>query len=282
MLISWALKDKVQLRCLGDLLQIKLKNLPELAYGVYTAAVTLSLGSALYIYFRLSQSVDEIVSDTTGPVSDTLSSTFHQLTLSAFFIAATMVGGLLVVMPIIRYQSDATKKQEKRADLLAVAAATDSLTSLYNRRYFQEILSEFLKEFRRIDKPLGLLILDLDHFKHINDAHGHDVGDVVLKEVARVLLSLTREHDIVARIGGEEFAVIAPFASDTQIGPFAERYCDAIRKLKIEVNNVVISPTVSIGVAISSETLEDERSLIKAADMRLYEAKNQGRDRICA
>ena len=183
-------------------MQIKLKNLPELAYGIYTAAVTLSLGSALYIYFRLSQSVDEIVTDRSGPVSDALTNTFQELTLSAFFIAATMVGGLLVVMPIIKFQADATKKQEKRADLLAVEAATDSLTSLYNRRYFQEVLSEFLKEFRRIDKPIGLLILDLDHFNHINDAHGHDVGDIVLKEVARILVSLTREHDIVARIGG--------------------------------------------------------------------------------
>ncbi len=263
-------------------MQIKLKNLPELAYGIYTAAVTLSLGSALYIYFRLSRSVDEIVSDSSGPVSETLSITFHQLTLSAFFIAATMVGGLLVVMPIIKFQADATKKQEKRADMLAVEAATDSLTSLYNRRYFHEVLGEFLKEFRRIDKPLGLLILDLDYFKQINDTHGHDVGDIVLKEVARVLMDLSREHDIVARIGGEEFAVIAPFASDAQIGPFAQRYCDAVRKLKITVDNVVINPTISIGVAVSSEDLEDDRALIKAADMRLYEAKNQGRNQVCA
>jgi two-component system cell cycle response regulator len=274
--------EEYRYRIVGDVLRIKLKNLPELAYGIYTAAVTLSLGSALYIYFRLSQSIDEIVTNISGPVSDTLALTFYQLTLSAFFIAATMVGGLLVVMPIIQYQSEATKIQEKRADMLAVEASTDSLTSLYNRRYFQEILPEFLKEFRRINKPLGLLILDLDHFKHINDAHGHDVGDVVLKEIARVLLSLTREHDIVARIGGEEFAIIAPFASEAQIFPFAERYCDAVRKLKIEVGNVIITPTVSIGVAISGENLNDERSLIKAADMHLYEAKSQGRDKVCA
>ncbi len=267
---------------MGDELRIKLQNLPEIAYGVYTAAVTLSLGSALYIYHRLSLSVDEIVSTKTGPVSDALSTTFYQLTWSAFFIAATMVGGLVVVMPIIKYQSEATKKQEKRADLLAVEAATDSLTSLYNRRFFQEVLNEYIREFRRIDKPLGLLILDLDHFKKINDNHGHDVGDVVLKEVAKVLKGLVREHDVVARIGGEEFAVIAPFASENQIAPFAERFCKSIGELKIEFNNVVIRPTVSIGVAITGDGVEDERALFKLADQRLYHAKNSGRNQVCA
>ncbi len=263
-------------------MRFKLNNLPELAYGFYTAAVTLSLGSALYVYFRLSRSVDEIVQGRISQVSDTLVTTFQQLTWSAFFIAATMVGGLVVVMPIIKYQSEATRKEEKRADSMAIAAMTDPLTGLYNRRYFQEILTEYLNEFGRIDKPVGLLILDLDHFKKVNDTHGHDVGDIILKEVARLLQNLTREHDVVARIGGEEFAIIAPFASANQIEQLAKRYCKRVGKLRINVDNVVIRPTVSIGVAIGGGDLVDERALIKMADQNLYEAKNAGRNRVHA
>ncbi len=256
--------------------------MPEIAYGIYTAAVTLSLGSALYVYFRLSQSVDEITSGRVSPVSESLVATFSQLTWSAFFIAATMVSGLVVVMPIIRYQAAAAKDQEERADKLAVEAMTDPLTGLYNRRFFESILNEYHNEFRKIGRPLGLLILDLDRFKDINDTHGHDVGDIVLKEVANLLQSLVREHDIVARIGGEEFAVIAPFASENQIEPFADRFCKMVGRLKVEVNNVVIRPTVSIGVAVSNKSILDDRDLFKQADRRLYEAKNRGRNQICA
>jgi diguanylate cyclase (GGDEF)-like protein len=267
---------------LGESLLKELKYLPEMAYGVYTAAVTLSLGSALYIYFRLSQSIDEIVSGRHSQLTDTLTTTFSQLSWSAFFIATTMVGGLLVVMPIIRFQAATVKQEEQRADKLAIEAITDPLTGLYNRRYFESVLSEFHQEFKRIDKPLGLLILDLDHFKNVNDNHGHVVGDIVLKEVANLLKKLVREHDVVARIGGEEFAVIAPFASENQIEPFAERFCRAIGKLKIKVDNVIIQPTVSIGVAISSQDVMSDRDLIRKADRCLYEAKHRGRNQVCA
>ena len=259
-----------------------LKYLPELAYGVYTAAVTLSLGSALYIYFRLSHSVDDIVAGRSDNITESLATTFQQLTWSAFFIAATMVGGLLVVMPIIKHQSDEARSQEKRAQKYALEAMTDPLTGLHNRRFFQKALVEYLNEFKKIGKPLGLLILDLDHFKEINDTHGHDVGDLVLKRISALLQQLTREHDIITRIGGEEFAVIAPFASESQIVPFAERFCSMVADLKIEVDEAIVSPTVSIGVAVSSENIFDDRALIKQADKRLYEAKQQGRNCVCA
>jgi diguanylate cyclase (GGDEF)-like protein len=223
-----------------------------------------------------------IVSGKGNQVIESLAVTFSQLTLSAFFIAATMVSGLVVVIPIIRYQAEAAKNQEERANRMAIAAMTDPLTGLYNRRYFESVLSEFHDEFKRIGRPLGLLILDLDHFKQVNDTHGHDVGDYVLQEVAKLLQELVREHDIVARIGGEEFAVVAPFANKNQIAPFAERFCRMIEKLKIEINNVIIRPTVSIGVAISNDDILDDRDFMKRADKLLYAAKNRGRNQICA
>ena len=264
-------------------MRIKVKNLPETVYGIYTAAVTFSLGSALYIYFRLSKSVDEIIDGRVSIVSGTLADTFQQLVWSTFFIAATMVIGLVVVMPIIKHQADTAEEQTDRADKFELVAMTDSLTGLHNRRYFQEIMNEFLKEFKRFNRPLSLLILDLDHFKNINDTYGHDVGDIVLIKVAALLKELVREHDTVARVGGEEFAVIAPFAGENQIIPFAERFRKKISELNIEVDNVVIRPTVSIGIAVSTEdNIVDVKDIYKRADLRLYEAKKLGRNRVCA
>lgn len=264
------------------ILHQKFNNLPELAYGIYATAVTLSLGYALYLYTKLNHAVEELIGQNANATSDVLFDLFSQLTWVANFIVVTVVTGLVVVMPIIKVQAQTAKSYKKRADMLAIEATTDALTGLNNRRFFERALSEYLCEFRKIDRPLGLLILDLDHFKQINDNHGHDVGDIVLKEVANILLSLTREHDVVARIGGEEFAVIAPFASNNQIIPFANRFCKMIADLKIEVDNVVIRPTISIGVAISSEDFNDQRALIKLADRCLYEAKKRGRNQVCA
>ncbi|TGP31690.1 GGDEF domain-containing protein, partial [bacterium M00.F.Ca.ET.228.01.1.1] len=88
-----------------------------------------------------------------------------------------------------------------RSQTLEQAALTDGLTGMQNRRYFDDALREYLHEFRRIDRPVGLMILDLDHFKQVNDTHGHDVGDEVLRAVATCLRGMTRYHDVVARLG---------------------------------------------------------------------------------
>ena len=271
-----------ELRRVGEFMPSRFRNLPEIAYSIYTAAVTLSLGSALFVYYRLSQSLETLPGEAAGQTPDSLVQFVQYMHWSAILVAATMVCGLVFVIPLIKYQSQNARNEEKRANKLQVEAITDPLTGLYNRRYFEEVLKEFLAEFNRIDRPLGLLIMDLDHFKSINDTHGHDVGDIVLKEVAILLRQLTREHDIVARIGGEEFAVIAPFASSNQIVPFAERFCKMIGELKININNVVIRPTVSIGVSISNEQVNSEHAMMKEADKRLYEAKHRGRNQVVA
>ena len=106
---------------------------------------------------------------------------------------------------------------------------------MQNRRYFDDALKEYLDEFRRIDKPVGLMILDLDHFKQVNDTHGHDVGDEVLRAVAGCLKDMTRYHDVVARLGGEEFAVVAPNMDTETLVRFAERIRKAIAGMAIAV-----------------------------------------------
>src|SRR5690606_19431546 len=132
------------------------------------------------------------------------------LFLTGVLLATASFFGVFFIYPLIRGQ---VKEEDKlramtvslsaRSETLAHAALTDGLTGVQNRRYFDDALREYLVEFRRIDRPISLMILDLDHFKQVNDTHGHDVGDEVLKAVANCLEDLTRHHDVVARLGGE-------------------------------------------------------------------------------
>ena len=143
--------------------------------------------------------------------------------------------GLFFIFPQIRTQvKEGGKLREMTASLsarsrnLEKAALTDGLTGMQNRRYFDDALREYLGEFRRIDRPVGLMILDLDHFKQVNDTYGHDVGDEVLRSVAKCLKDMTRYHDVVARLGGEEFAVVAPNMDLELLTRFADRMRKAI------------------------------------------------------
>jgi len=143
---------------------------------------------------------------------------------------------------------------------------------MQNRRYFDDALDEYLTEFARIKKPLGMMILDLDHFKNVNDTHGHDVGDEVLRRVAQCLQEFTRYHDIVARLGGEEFVIVAPNLSKENITRLADRIRVAISDLTIQTGNVSLKVTVSIGIAIW-DSLESGEDFYRRADKKLYNAK---------
>ena len=162
---------------------------------------------------------------------------------------AGLLFSILVVSPVMKRNRQERFKMDRRAESLQKQATTDPLTGMHNRRYFEEALKGYLIEFNKIGATLGLLILDLDHFKNVNDNYGHDVGDLVLKEVALRMRAICREHDVVARLGGEEFALITPYANMDQLLAVAERYRQMVEALAIKTGNVIIRPTVSIGVA---------------------------------
>jgi diguanylate cyclase (GGDEF)-like protein len=158
------------------------------------------------------------------------------------------------------------------------AAFTDHLTGLANRRRFERQLEREVARTRRFGRPFCLLLLDLDHFKRVNDTHGHDVGDDVLRRVGNALQAGTRGIDTVSRIGGEEFAVIlteTDFARGLEV---AERLRVSIGETETPAAGRV---TVSIGLAEFNETTRDMRTLFGAADGALYEAKRGGRNRVC-
>jgi len=163
-------------------------------------------------------------------------------------------------------------------------AITDGLTGLYNKRFFIARLKEEIKRADRYDRPLSLLIMDIDYFKHYNDTHGHQGGDEILRQFADVIAKTKRNSDVAARYGGEEFVIISSETSKEQAVSMAER----IRKVILEYpfTRKETQPggnlTTSIGVATFREDAKDDDELVKKADDALYRAKESGRNRVVA
>jgi diguanylate cyclase (GGDEF)-like protein len=154
-------------------------------------------------------------------------------------------------------------------------AAIDSLTGIANRRTFETTLQQDLARASRTGEHVSLLMVDIDHFKLVNDTLGHQAGDDVLCEVARILASHCRDYDTAARYGGEEFALILPGCPEDEAVAIANRCRQAISRIETATRL-----TASAGVATTSSHLSDRNLLIQAADQALYQAKRAGRDRV--
>jgi diguanylate cyclase len=170
-------------------------------------------------------------------------------------------------------------EQRKRMEQhLANIAFHDQLTGLANRNLFRQRVAKALGNCRRRGDVFAVLLLDMDRFKSVNDALGHDAGDAFLQQIAERLRSATRETDTVARLGGDEFAVLATgIASPSDLGLIVERILSAIRK-PIELSGTRLNPTTSIGAALYPISGEDSDTLLAAADAAMYVAKREGRN----
>jgi diguanylate cyclase (GGDEF)-like protein len=171
----------------------------------------------------------------------------------------------------------------RHAEELERLATTDGMTGIYNRRHFMTLADlEWIKACR-YNRPLSLLLLDIDYFKSINDAYGHQVGDEVLIHLANLARSCKRAPDVLARIGGEEFALLLPETELLQARMVAERLRREVATHPVAIAAQAIRPTVSIGVAAKSRKMTAFSQLVTMADEALYEAKRAGRNRvICA
>ncbi len=163
---------------------------------------------------------------------------------------------------------------------LSRKAVTDSLTGLYNRGHFQMTLAKELSLARRKERPVSLLLIDIDHFKKVNDECGHQVGDEVIKHVARTIKESCRETDVVARYGGEEMVVILTETSIEQATVVAERIRRTLEEQPLHHGDRVVKATASLGVAVNDGQRKEPESLIKAADDALYRSKANGRNRV--
>ncbi|MEP6708126.1 MAG: diguanylate cyclase [Pyrinomonadaceae bacterium] len=162
-------------------------------------------------------------------------------------------------------------------DRLRAEADLDPLTGLANRRRFRKALGNELERFRRYRTPCALILLDIDHLKKINDAHGHSVGDVMIRHVAATLAGASRDNDTAARLGGEEFALLLAGVNEKQGVTAAARLQPTLSAEPVQGYGLV---TVSLGVAACPGHANSERALYAASDKALYRAKNEGRNRV--
>jgi diguanylate cyclase (GGDEF)-like protein len=163
---------------------------------------------------------------------------------------------------------------------LAAAARTDPKTGLLNATAWQREADAEVARALRTGTPLALLLVDVDHFKRVNDNHGHLIGDEVLRALATELRQQVRESDVVGRFGGEEFTVLLPRTDDVGAYGIAERLRASAGRMNVSAADARIRVTVSIGVAVLGQHGHDLFELLAAADVALYKAKDAGRDQV--
>ncbi len=173
---------------------------------------------------------------------------------------------------------------ENNAKYYETLAFTDELTKLYNRRFFNEILRKEFAMAKRYQRPLSIILLDIDRFKLFNDKYGHPTGDVVLQTVAAVLKKTARESDIAARYGGEEFSILLINTQKDPSAEMAERVRIAVENTKADTDHGRLSVTISLGIGIMENTAVSVNSpdeLFDQADVALLMAKQTGRNKVC-
>jgi two-component system cell cycle response regulator len=180
----------------------------------------------------------------------------------------------------VRRNRYAAELRQTVTNTLALAV-TDELTGLYNRRYFDRHLSLMLDKAREQERDMAVMLIDMDFFKSVNDNHGHDIGDAVLKEFAQRLKRNIRGVDLACRFGGEEFVVLMPDTDYRQAQGVAERVRMAVAERGFETPTIrPLSVTCSVGVALNEHELDTPEMILKRADVALYRAKREGRNRV--
>jgi diguanylate cyclase (GGDEF)-like protein len=196
--------------------------------------------------------------------------------------AAVSLSNVHLMETLERKVIERTALLSKANEDLLVMASTDALTGTYNRGYLFDAGSRSMNTARRYQRPLTVIILDVDHFKAINDTHGHAVGDVILKAITRICLDVLRKTDIFGRYGGEEFVALLPETDLAGAIISAERLRTAVESLVSEGADASIRVTISLGVTNLSSADNEIAQTIQRADKALYQAKTQGRNRAVA
>lgn len=255
----------------------------ETAFFVFILIVFIGALLALHSYGVLQRAA---LAPSMPEATIKLATLARSLLLAVAMMATAIVFGIFFIYPLIRRQvrdelelRAMTQSLSERSQTFEQAAMTDALTGTSNRRFFDDALREYIAAFGPIDRPLGLLLIDLDHFKRVNDTYGHDVGDIVLREVADCLRACTRYHDVLARLGGEEFGIIVPNLAESALHSFSDRICRAIGEMPIPAADMRMRVTASIGMAAWDGT-ESAEALYRRADVQLYQAKRAGRNQV--
>lgn len=200
-----------------------------------------------------------------------------QYAIISAVIVITLIG-LFIFVFFYRYLSGLAYRIEGSEKTLLEYGMRDGLTQLYNHVTFYELFNKELKRLKRNQDPLALLFIDIDYFKKINDQYGHQVGDVVLKELSHCIHNFIRESDWACRYGGEEFALIMPCTSEEEAFKAAERLRLIVEKNRFNEKDKVVHITISIGVSVVGKKGDSAENIISNADKALYLAKRSGRN----
>lgn len=197
--------------------------------------------------------------------------------------AKEMVGHMILAIPLVLYVYAVVVLSRKNgieayenAHNMHVLSSTDGLSHLLNRRSWYEVAKEFFAS----EKELAFIMLDIDHFKRVNDTFGHDIGDRVIQSISSTLLEKTRVQDFIGRLGGEEFGIILPNTSLQEAIDIAQRIRQSIEKAHIHYNSENIHVTSSFGVAVKSSSMKSLAELIRLGDENIYRAKEEGRNQV--
>ncbi len=244
----------------------------------------IEIGRDMYILLLTGrEEEDQVVAAFDAGVDDFVSKPFNPRIL-----LSRVAAGERLVRLQVKVAGDKTKMEHQVAQLavltrkLTVTTVTDALTNLPNRRHAMQTLEQaFERRDRSKADKLSLIMIDIDHFKKVNDEYGHDTGDAVLREVANALRGLLRRQDSVCRLGGEEFIVVCPGSDATGAAAVAERLRQGVASHRIRHGRFDRSITCSFGVAQRTPLMQNHEALLKAADIAVYEAKEAGRNRVC-
>lgn len=264
-------------------------------YNVVVASLVIT---ALFIVFaivysrRLSEPLERLAKEVNNIAEGDFRSVINiranrevnELAASINYMSSNLLRRTTQLNDLIQQLEQNKAKLSEEKNTLEVISITDELTGLYNRRYINHELNRLSSLTATLGKNISLLMLDLDHFKQVNDNYGHFVGDKVLKEFALLLNKCSRNSDVVGRFGGEEFVIIVPFVQETIAWEIAERIRQEVESHIFDQENNKIKITVSIGIASMRPVSQDKNQaiverLITGADNCLYQAKKSGRNK---
>jgi diguanylate cyclase (GGDEF)-like protein len=190
------------------------------------------------------------------------------------------LSGIVTQSNLLQASRRLLQQYESQHSQLAEEASLDGLTGLYNRRSFERLFAREINRLRRYGGELALVLFDLDHFKQVNDQHGHLTGDRVLRAFGGIVRRTCREVDVPARIGGEEFAVLLPAVGARAARVFAERVRIQMARPRKHGSGLQLRTTVSAGIGEWNRSISSAQELMRLADDSLYMAKRSGRDRV--